>query len=93
MIFLRQSFLFVLIPFRAFSVGAVDSDDLDVYLTPQRQKKNVRSLFGSVERGLNTVKQILTPKRINSNKPRKTWVKQNIRKCSWRSQSNRFVEF
>ena len=60
--------------FRAFSVGAVDSDDLDVYLTPQRQKKNVRSLFGSVERGLNTVKQILTPKRTSANKPRKTWV-------------------
>ena len=60
--------------FRAFSVGAVDSDDLDVYLTPQRQKKNVRSLFGSVERGLNTVKQILTPKRVSANKPRKTWV-------------------
>ncbi len=60
--------------FRAFSVGAVDCDDLDVYLTPQRQKKNVRSLFGSVERGLNTVKQILTPKRISGNKPRKTWV-------------------
>jgi len=45
-----------------------------VYLTPQRQKKNVRSLFGSVERGLNTVKQILTPKRTSGNKPRKTWV-------------------
>ena len=55
-------------------MGAVDSDDLDVYLTPQRQKKNVRSLFGSVERGLNTVKQILTPKRTSANKPRKTWV-------------------
>lgn len=55
-------------------MGAVDSDDLDVYLTPQRQKKNVRSLFGSVERGLNTVKQILTPKRTSTNKPRKTWV-------------------
>ena len=60
--------------FRAFSVGAVDSDDLDAYLTPQRQKKNVRSIFGSVERGLNTVKQILTPKRTSGNKPRKTWV-------------------
>ena len=75
------SFLFTFQPIesvflrRAFSVGAVDSDDLDVYLTPQRQKKNVRSLFGSVERGLNTVKQILTPKRISANKPRKTWVK------------------
>lgn len=56
-------------------MGAVDSDDLDVYLTPQRQKKNVRSLFGSVERGLNTVKQILTPKRTSGNKPRKTWVR------------------
>ena len=55
-------------------MGAVDSDDLDVYLTPQRHKKNVRSLFGSVERGLNTVKQILTPKRTSANKPRKTWV-------------------
>lgn len=55
-------------------MGAVDSDDLDAYLTPQRQKKNVRSLFGSVERGLNTVKQILTPKRTSGNKPRKTWV-------------------
>ncbi|CAF0784598.1 unnamed protein product [Rotaria sordida] len=63
---------------KAFSVGAVDSDDLDVYLTPQRQKKNVRSLFGSVERGLNTVKQILTPKRINGNKPRKTWETANV---------------
>ncbi|CAM4765576.1 unnamed protein product [Rotaria magnacalcarata] len=63
---------------KAFSVGAVDSDDLDVYLTPQRQKKNVRSLFGSVERGLNTVKQILTPKRTNGNKPRKTWETANV---------------
>ncbi|CAF0808262.1 unnamed protein product [Adineta steineri] len=63
---------------KAFSVGAVDSDDLDVYLTPQRQKKNVRSLFGSVERGLNTVKQILTPKRTSGNKPRKTWETANV---------------
>ncbi|CAF4859702.1 unnamed protein product [Rotaria sp. Silwood1] len=63
---------------KAFSVGAVDSDDLDVYLTPQRQKKNVRSLFGSVERGLNTVKQILTPKRTNGNKPRKTKITLNM---------------
>jgi hypothetical protein len=60
--------------FRAFSVGAVDMDDFDVYLTPQRQTKKVRSIFGSVERGLNTVKQILTPKRLSINKPRKTWV-------------------
>ena len=50
-------------------------DDLDVYLTPQRQTKKIRSIFGSVERGLNTVKQILTPKRFPTNKPRKTWVK------------------
>lgn len=63
---------------KAFSVGAVDSDDLDAYLTPQRQKKNVRSIFGSVERGLNTVRQILTPKRTNGNKPRKTWETANV---------------
>jgi len=63
---------------RAFSVGAVDSDDLDAYLTPQRHKKNVRSIFGSVERGLNTVRQILTPKRTNGNKPRKTWETANV---------------
>ena len=49
-------------------------DDFDVYLTPQRQTKKVRSIFGSVERGLNTMKQILTPKRVSTNKPRKTWV-------------------
>ncbi|CAF3234589.1 unnamed protein product [Rotaria socialis] len=63
---------------KAFSVGAVDSDDLDVYLTPHRQNKKVRSLFGSVERGLNTVKQILTPKRLNTNRPRKTWETANV---------------
>jgi len=63
---------------KAFSVGAVDSDDLDAYLTPQRHKKNVRSIFGSVERGLNTVRQILTPKRTNGNKPRKTWETANV---------------
>lgn len=51
-------------------------DDLDVYLTPQRQTKKIRSIFGSVERGLNTVKQILTPKRFPTNKPRKTWVRE-----------------
>lgn len=59
-------------------MGAVDCDDLDIYLTPQRQNKKVRSLFGSMERGLNTVKQILTPKRLNANKPRKTWVNKLI---------------
>ncbi|CAF3903729.1 unnamed protein product [Rotaria magnacalcarata] len=63
---------------KAFSVGAVDSDDLDVYLTPKRQTKKVRSLFCSVERGLNTVKQILTPKRRNTNRPRKTWETANV---------------
>lgn len=49
-------------------------DDFDAYLTPQRQTKKIRSIFGSVERGLNTMKQILTPKRLSMNKPRKTWV-------------------
>ncbi|CAF0991818.1 unnamed protein product [Rotaria magnacalcarata] len=63
---------------KAFSVGAVDSDDLDVYLTPKRQTKKVRSLFCSVERGLNTVKQILTPKRLHTNRPRKTWETANV---------------
>ncbi|CAF4620583.1 unnamed protein product, partial [Rotaria magnacalcarata] len=52
--------------------------DLDVYLTPKRQTKKVRSLFCSVERGLNTVKQILTPKRRNTNRPRKTWETANV---------------
>ena len=53
-------------------------DDFDVYLTPQRQTKKIRSIFGSVERGLNTMKQILTPKRLSTNKPRKTWVRRRL---------------
>ncbi|CAF0949628.1 unnamed protein product [Didymodactylos carnosus] len=67
---------------KAVSVGTVDdidsTNEFEAFLTPQRQKKNVRALFGSVERGLNTVKTLLTPKRISSNKPRKTWETANI---------------
>jgi hypothetical protein len=57
----KTSFAFFHLPFviifRAFSLGAVDSDDLDVYLS---QTKKVRLLFRSVERGRNTVKQMFT---------------------------------
>jgi hypothetical protein len=60
----KPSFAFFHLPFviifRAFSLDAVDSDDLDVYLTRQSQTKKVCLLFGSVERGRNTVKQMFT---------------------------------
>ena len=59
---------------RAFSMGAIDSDDFDVCLTPKRQNKKIHTLFGNVERSLNMVKQILTPKRFITNRPRKIWV-------------------